>query len=69
VCRVRKDLQLTPDEQRLGKSSSIWAVMADREADLGCLAKDAAWSPPKVRQDEAAWTDDFSSVFEHFDIH
>jgi spermidine synthase len=66
VCRVRHDLQLSPEETSAGKYPSIWSVMARGEAELRSLAKDAAWAEPKVRPSEAAWTDDFSSVFEHF---
>jgi hypothetical protein len=68
VCRVRRDTRLNPDEQRLGKSVSTWAILANRENDLGSLATDPAWVLPRVRRNEAAWTDDFSNIFEHFVI-
>jgi len=66
VCRVRKDLNLSPDEARLGKDPSTWAVMAARDADLGELSKDSRWEPTRVRPSETVWTDDFSNLVEHF---
>jgi hypothetical protein len=68
VCRVRQDVHVKAEDERMGKSASIWAVMANREADLGALAEDPAWVSPFVRPSESAWTDDFSSVFDHFVI-
>jgi hypothetical protein len=69
VCRVRQDIRVNSDEQRLGKSASTWAILANRETDLGSLATDPAWISPKVRRNEAAWTDDFSSIFEHMVLY
>jgi len=69
VCRVRQDLQLSPDDQRIGKSSSIWAIMANHEAALGPLAEHPAWVVPRASRREAAWMDDFSSILEHLVIH
>ena len=68
VCRVRQDLQLSPDDQRMGKYASIWAIMANHEAALGPLADDPAWVVPRAPRREAAWTDDFSSILEHLVI-
>jgi hypothetical protein len=36
--------------------------MARRPAELGALASDAHWTPPRGRADARVWTDDFSSV-------
>ncbi len=69
VCRVRHDLRLSPDDQRMGKSSSIWAVIANNEAALGALAEHPDWGVPRVPRTEAAWTDDFSSILEYVVIH
>jgi hypothetical protein len=69
VCRVRKDLELSPGDQRLGKSSSIWAIMADHDAALGALAESLSWVVPTASRREAAWTDDFSSILNHVKIH
>jgi hypothetical protein len=69
VCLIRKDLQLTPDDLRMGKSSSIWGILAGTEGGLGSLADDPAWAAPKVRTGEAVWADDYSNILEHFVIH
>jgi hypothetical protein len=69
VCRVRQDPALSPLDQRMGKTTSIWAIMAGDEDDLGPLAQDPAWVVPTVHRHEAAWTDDFSSILEHIVIH
>jgi hypothetical protein len=69
VCRVRQDLQLSPDDLRMGKSTSIWAIMANHEDALGCLAEHPAWVVPAASRREAAWTDDFSSILGHLVIH
>src|SRR5262249_23981069 len=67
-CRVRRDLDVSPDEVRLGKSPSIWAVMAARDADLGGLLEDSRWTSPQGRPDETAWSDDFSNLIEHLAV-
>ena len=54
VCRVRQDLQLSPDDQHMGKSASIWAIMANHEAALGALAEHPAWIVPGVPRRQAA---------------
>src|SRR5262249_17106229 len=60
VVRVCMDDQLRPDEVRLGKRPSRWAVLARRLDDLGPLATDPRWRPPEAPPGQAAWTDDFS---------
>jgi hypothetical protein len=69
VCRVRQDLELSPLDQRMGKTASIWAIMAGDLDALGFLAEDRAWVVPRLSRREAAWTDDFSSILEHVVIH
>jgi hypothetical protein len=64
-CLVRRDLDVAPEDVRLGKSPSIWAVMAAGDADLGGLGADSRWQSPRVRPDEAVWSDDFSNIIEH----
>jgi spermidine synthase len=68
VSRVRYDINPSVAEQQMGKSPSIWLVMAHRDADLGPLATDPVWVAPRVRPDEPVWTDDFSNIIEHFVI-
>jgi hypothetical protein len=69
VCRVREDLKLRPGDQRLGKSSSTWAIMANHAAALGALAENPDWVIPRARRRDVAWTDDFSSILEHLVTH
>ncbi len=69
VCRVCQDLELSPDLERMGKSTSTWAIMANHEAALGALAEHPDWVLPRLTQSESAWTDDFSSVLEYLVIH
>ena len=52
----------------MGKTASIWVVMAAREEDLGPLGKDPRWKATMVRPDEEVWTDDFSNIIQHFII-
>jgi hypothetical protein len=60
VARVR-DHAVTPDEIRRGAYGSTWAVLARREEDLGGIAQDARWKPPR-KGEGALWTDDFSNL-------
>jgi hypothetical protein len=53
----------------MGKSPSVWAIMANHEDALGPLAEHPAWVVPRALRREAAWTDDFSSILEHLVIH
>ncbi|SIO58265.1 hypothetical protein SAMN05444166_5613 [Singulisphaera sp. GP187] len=66
VCRIRTDRPLKPEEKRAGKQESIWAVMAARDLDLGGVATDPKWIPPRPRGGAVVWTDDFSSLAGHF---
>ena len=65
TCLVRRDLDVSPDDARLGKSPSIWAVMAARDENLGGLLNDSRWQRPRNRPGEAAWSDDFSNSIEN----
>lgn len=65
VCRVRRDLELSPAEARAGKQRSIWAVMAARPADFGPLADDPRWQPARRQAGLAVWRDDFSDLARH----
>ncbi len=69
ACRVRQDLELSPDDERMGKSSSTWAIMAGHDAALGPLAENPSWVVPATSHREAAWTDDFSSILDHLVVH
>ena len=60
VARVR-DHAVTPEETRRGAYGSTWAVLARRDGDLGGIAQDARWKPPR-KGEGALWTDDFSNL-------
>jgi hypothetical protein len=62
VCRVRYDLTVSDEDNRLGKQPSIWAVLAETERDLGELASDPRWQSATPRFASRAWTDDYSDV-------
>ena len=68
VSRVRYDANPSIVEQQSGKESSIWAVMAHRDADLGPLATDPLWVAPQFRPDAPVWADDFSNIVEYLVI-
>jgi hypothetical protein len=57
--RVWKDAIITPVDARLGKSDSEWLVMARSLDDLGSLADDPHWQPPKIKPGTTTWSDDF----------
>ena len=63
ACRVRYDTD--PSRMRPGEQPTIWGVMAARESDLGPMADDPRWSPPRTRLGARAWTDDFSDPAAH----
>ena len=60
--RVRYDLTISDEDNRLGKQPSIWAVLAETEGDLGELAFDPRWRCPAPRLKSRVWTDDYSDV-------
>ncbi len=62
VCRVRRDVRVSPEERRLGKQGSIWAVMARSETDLEAIARDSRWRIPRIREGARPWTDDDSDL-------
>ena len=68
ACRFRRDLDVTAEQQRSGRSPSIWAVMARCEEALGPLARDSRWRVPRVRPGESPWTDDYSNLLGRLQI-
>jgi hypothetical protein len=66
VCRVRRDLDLSSADRRLGKQASIWAVLTDDVSNLGVVAKDPRWILPATRRAQRVWTDDYSDLAAHF---
>jgi spermidine synthase len=65
TCLIRRDLSVSPEDIRGGKSTSMWGVMATRETDVGALLEDPRWESPPIRPSESLWTDDFTNVSEH----
>jgi hypothetical protein len=63
VCYIREDA-VSPDEQeRTGKTTSGWVVMAHRIADVGKLADPSSgWTPLQGQPGTEIWTDDFSNL-------
>jgi len=62
ACRIRNDLDVTPDEYAAGRFPARVAVVAKSEADLGALAHDPRWVVPPLRPGLRLWTDDYSSL-------
>jgi spermidine synthase len=61
-CRVREDIAVDEDQAAAGKSPSVWAVLAQRTADLGPLARNTLWDRVKPPPGFPMWTDDYSNV-------
>jgi hypothetical protein len=59
VARVRSD---DDEEAEIGKSSSTWAVLANKSEDLGALNKNKEWIELKAKPGVPLWTDDYSSI-------
>ena len=60
--RVQHDLSIDPRDAGRGKMGSQWAILARSPDDLGPLANDLRWIPPRIRPGTSAWTDSFSSL-------
>jgi hypothetical protein len=65
AARIRTDGTLTRAERAAGKSTSIWAVLAARPADLGPLASDPRWRAPRLVPGDRVWTDDYCNLLGH----
>jgi hypothetical protein len=62
VCRIETD---DANEQE-GKDSSIWVVMARKEADLGPLVYDRRWKALPGSAGRRVWRDDYSNLLRVF---
>jgi len=62
TCLIQTDMNMSDEEKRAGKSSSVWAAMARRPADLGILARDARWQAFPGQPGGVLWTDTFSNI-------
>jgi len=54
---------VTEAENKSGKTSSDWILMAHAPEDLGSLHGAAGWVPPRMSDSTPLWTDDFSNLF------
>jgi len=61
IARLRDDTSLPDRESDLGKSGSLWLVMARTTQDLSALAGDPRWQPARDTN-HPVWTDDYSSL-------
>jgi SAM-dependent methyltransferase len=66
VCLTRDDTDVPATERALGKSPSVWLVMARNAADFGALSRDSRWVVARVDNGQSVWTDDYSSLLSVF---
>jgi hypothetical protein len=59
---IRIDDSIPPEEQRQGRASSSWVVMAFQGDDLAPFARNRAWRVVEAPPDFPLWTDDYSSL-------
>ncbi len=59
---IGRDVAVGPVETAMGKTPSIWMLVAQPQADLTVLLRGTAWHVPRPRQPGNVWTDDFSST-------
>ncbi len=59
-------LDRVPEDDRLhreeGKQTSHWLVMGRPRSAIQFFRQQSAWKPAEARENEAAWTDDFSNI-------
>jgi spermidine synthase len=66
VARVQFDYQMISEEERLGKQSSFWVVLARDTSHLGPIAQDSRWfTVPSGKQQ--VWTDEYSNILSIFE--
>ncbi len=59
---IRTDDAISPEEQRKGRSASIWVVLATGRENLASFADHPAWRELKTQHDARIWTDDYSNL-------
>jgi hypothetical protein len=62
VTLIRRDVGLSKEESRLGKTESVWMLLAEPATALDEIARDARWRRAAVAPGMKVWTDDFSST-------
>ncbi len=62
VSLIRRDVALSKEESRMGKTESVWMLLAEPTTALDEIAGDARWRRAAVAPGMKVWTDDFSST-------
>jgi hypothetical protein len=62
ACWVCRDGGISAEEQREGKFTSVWVVMARRYQHLGTRLEKTRWQPLTAQPDDPLWSDDFSNI-------
>ena len=58
----REDRRVSEQEQRAGRSASVWAVLGRAPSDLTEFLHDPRWKPLPHVAKARVWTDDFSNI-------
>jgi SAM-dependent methyltransferase len=63
ACKIRRDVDVTPEMRKAQFTGSIWGVIAERDEHLGPILQDRRWRavPPGGRP----WSDDFVDLARH----
>jgi len=59
---MNDDTQVSEDETRKGKFTSMWVVMARNSNDLEALKSNPRWRDLRAVPGSRVWTDDFSNI-------
>jgi len=59
---IRRDTELSEEDQRAKKFPSTWVAAVQREADLVMLREDPRWKPLQRQAGIRLWTDDYSNI-------
>ncbi|MBL8793409.1 MAG: fused MFS/spermidine synthase [Planctomycetia bacterium] len=62
VCYSRDDVTITQEELDLGKTGSMWVVMARKPEYLGPIPNDERWKKLEGQPGARVWTDDYSNL-------
>jgi hypothetical protein len=66
VCFSQDQDDLSQTEDKAGKYTSQWVLVARADEDLGKIVEDARWHRSVVPSDMKAWTDDYSNLLSVF---
>jgi hypothetical protein len=62
IALIQKDTELSPEDARRGKTSSIWVVLARRREHLGALNGYARWRQLERANPPILWRDDYTNL-------